>query len=92
MREAVTEVVRKQLDTGIDVINDGEFSKPSFVTYIRDRLGGLEPSGTRPNAWLSSREAITFPEYYKSQEARRRAPSRCRWPAPRRSPTRARRR
>ena len=69
VREAVTEVVRKQVDTGIDVIDDGEFGKPSFVTYVRDRLGGLEPSGTRPNAWLSSREAISFPDYYKAQEA-----------------------
>jgi 5-methyltetrahydropteroyltriglutamate--homocysteine methyltransferase len=68
VREAVTEVVRKQIDTGIDVIDDGEFGKPSFVTYVRDRLGGLEPHGTRPNAWLSSREAISFPDYYKAQE------------------------
>src|SRR5215203_1667187 len=69
VKEAVAEVVRKQVDVGLDVIDDGEFGKPSFVTYIRDRLGGLEPHGVRPNAWLSSREAITFPEYYKQQES-----------------------
>ena len=67
--EAVAEVVRKQVATGIDVIDDGEFGKPSFVTYVRDRLGGLTPHGTRPNAWLSSREAISFPDYYKAQES-----------------------
>jgi 5-methyltetrahydropteroyltriglutamate--homocysteine methyltransferase len=67
--ESVAEVVRKQVDTGLDVIDDGEFGKPSFVTYVRDRLGGLEAHGVRPNAWLSSREAITFPDYYKAQES-----------------------
>ena len=69
VKEAVAEVVRKQVDTGLDVIDDGEFGKPSFVTYVRDRLGGLEPHGMRPNAWLSSREAISFPDYYKAQES-----------------------
>jgi 5-methyltetrahydropteroyltriglutamate--homocysteine methyltransferase len=69
VREAVADVVRQQVDTGLDVIDDGEFGKPSFVTYIRDRLGGLEAVGTRPNAWLSSREAVSFPEYYQSQES-----------------------
>jgi len=69
VKEAVTEVVRKQADVGLDVIDDGEFGKPSFVTYVRDRLGGLEAHGVRPNAWLSSREAITFPDYYKAQES-----------------------
>jgi 5-methyltetrahydropteroyltriglutamate--homocysteine methyltransferase len=69
VKEAVAEVVRKQVDTGLDVIDDGEFGKPSFVTYVRDRLGGLEPHGMRANAWLSSREAISFPDYYKAQES-----------------------
>jgi 5-methyltetrahydropteroyltriglutamate--homocysteine methyltransferase len=69
VKEAVAGVVRKQVDTGLDVIDDGEFGKPSFVTYVRDRLGGLEPHGMRPNAWLSSREAISFPDYYKAQES-----------------------
>ena len=68
VREAVAEVVRRQADTGLDVIDDGEFGKPSFVTYVRDRLGGLEAQGLRPNAWLSSREAVSFPDYYTAQE------------------------
>src|SRR3954453_6194242 len=67
VKEAVTDVVRQQADIGLDVIDDGEFGKPSFVTYVRDRLGGLEAHGLRPNAWLTSREAVTFPDYYKSQ-------------------------
>ena len=65
----MTEVVRKQADVGLDVIDDGEFGKPSFVTYVRDRLGGLEAHGVRPNAWLASREAVSFPDYYKAQES-----------------------
>ena len=69
VRSAVAEIVRKQVDLGIDVIDDGEFGKPSFVTYVRDRLGGLEPLGARPNVWLQSREALTFPDFYKAQEA-----------------------
>jgi 5-methyltetrahydropteroyltriglutamate--homocysteine methyltransferase len=69
IKEAVTEIVHQQIDAGLDVIDDGEFGKPSFVTYIRERLGGLEAHGHRPNAWLSSREAISFPDYYKQQES-----------------------
>ena len=41
IRSAVTEVVRKQTETGLDVINDGEVSKPSYATYIKDRLHGF---------------------------------------------------
>jgi 5-methyltetrahydropteroyltriglutamate--homocysteine methyltransferase len=69
VRSAVAEIVRKQVDLGIDVVDDGELGKPSFVTYVRDRLGGLEPLGARPNVWLQSREALTFPDFYKAQEA-----------------------
>src|SRR5260370_35545511 len=41
LRLAVGEIVRKQAELGIDVIDDGEFGKPRFVTYGRDRLPGL---------------------------------------------------
>ncbi|MEP7098676.1 MAG: epoxyalkane--coenzyme M transferase, partial [Dokdonella sp.] len=34
---AVKEVVRKQVDAGIDIVDDGEMSKPSYATYIKDR-------------------------------------------------------
>ena len=43
--EAVAEVVRKQADAGIDIVNDGEMSKPSYATYIKDRLSGFGGSG-----------------------------------------------
>ncbi|HXX84757.1 MAG TPA: cobalamin-independent methionine synthase II family protein [Casimicrobiaceae bacterium] len=42
---AVEEIVRKQADAGVDVINDGEMSKPSYATYIKDRLSGFGGSG-----------------------------------------------
>jgi 5-methyltetrahydropteroyltriglutamate--homocysteine methyltransferase len=45
VREAVAEVVRKQVDAGIDLVNDGEMSKPSYATYIKDRLAGFGGTG-----------------------------------------------
>jgi 5-methyltetrahydropteroyltriglutamate--homocysteine methyltransferase len=43
--DAVAEVVRKQAEAGVDVINDGEMSKPSYATYIKDRLAGFGGEG-----------------------------------------------
>ena len=45
IREAVAEVVKKQADAGIDLINDGEMSKPSYATYVKDRLNGFGGTG-----------------------------------------------
>jgi 5-methyltetrahydropteroyltriglutamate--homocysteine methyltransferase len=45
VRAAVIEVVKKQTDVGIDVVNDGEMSKPSYATYIKDRLDGFGGTG-----------------------------------------------
>ena len=45
VKAAVAEVVKKQADAGIDLINDGEMSKPSYATYIKDRLNGFGGSG-----------------------------------------------
>ena len=38
---AVEETVERQLAAGISVINDGEMSKPSYATYVKDRLAGF---------------------------------------------------
>ena len=38
-------MVRKQADAGVDLINDGEMSKPSYATYIKDRLDGFGGTG-----------------------------------------------
>lgn len=45
VRTAVAEVVKKQAYAGIDLINDGEMSKPSYATYIKDRLDGFGGAG-----------------------------------------------
>ena len=66
LRAAVADIVRKQAELGIDVIDDGEYGKPSFVSYINERLGGYEVdtvAGPR-NQWASSREGLSFPEFY----------------------------
>jgi 5-methyltetrahydropteroyltriglutamate--homocysteine methyltransferase len=64
LRAAVADVVREQVDCGIDIVTDGEFSKPGFFTYIRERLDGFE---SRPEAKLKlfEQEVAAFPEYYE---------------------------
>src|SRR6187401_3443541 len=42
---AVAEVVGKQVQAGVDIVNDGEMSKPSYATYIKDRLSGFGGEG-----------------------------------------------
>jgi len=66
LREAVSEVVHTQAALGIDVVDDGKYGKPSFVSYINERLGGCEvDTVARPrNQWLTSREGLSFPEFY----------------------------
>src|SRR6266576_6736627 len=38
---AVDEAVVRQIQAGIDIVNDGEWGKPSYATYIKDRLNGF---------------------------------------------------
>jgi len=45
VKQAVAEVVQKQAAAGVDLINDGEMSKPSYATYIKDRLNGFGGTG-----------------------------------------------
>src|SRR3954462_7064598 len=45
VRSAVAEIVKKQAEAGIDLINDGELSKPSYATYVKDRLSGFGGTG-----------------------------------------------
>jgi 5-methyltetrahydropteroyltriglutamate--homocysteine methyltransferase len=45
VKAAVAEVVQKQASAGVDLINDGEMSKPSYATYIKDRLNGFGGTG-----------------------------------------------
>jgi 5-methyltetrahydropteroyltriglutamate--homocysteine methyltransferase len=45
VRTAVREVVGLQVEAGLDIVNDGEMSKPSYATYIKDRLNGFGGTG-----------------------------------------------
>jgi 5-methyltetrahydropteroyltriglutamate--homocysteine methyltransferase len=45
VRSAVAEVVGKQVKAGVDIVNDGEMSKPSYATYVKDRLAGFGGTG-----------------------------------------------
>jgi 5-methyltetrahydropteroyltriglutamate--homocysteine methyltransferase len=60
---SVAQAVRKQVECGIDIVTDGEYSKPGFFTYIQERLEGFE---TRPNQKMKlfQQEVAAFPEYY----------------------------
>jgi 5-methyltetrahydropteroyltriglutamate--homocysteine methyltransferase len=60
---SVMDCVRKQVECGIDIVTDGEFSKPGFFTYIQERLEGYE---ARPGQklLLFEKETAAFPEYY----------------------------
>jgi 5-methyltetrahydropteroyltriglutamate--homocysteine methyltransferase len=67
VRDAVEAVVHKQVDCGIDIVNDGEQSKTGFANYIRDRLTGFERAGAERSGppRTGGREEELFPEYYE---------------------------
>jgi 5-methyltetrahydropteroyltriglutamate--homocysteine methyltransferase len=58
LKAAVVEVVRKQVEVGLDSINDGEFGKSNFNNYMRERLGGFEerPVDDSPTVSISDRD------------------------------------
>jgi 5-methyltetrahydropteroyltriglutamate--homocysteine methyltransferase len=64
VRSAVEECVKRQVDAGIDVVADGEQSKPGFFTYVRERLEGLEPRPGKKTGYFAA-EVKAFPEYYE---------------------------
>jgi 5-methyltetrahydropteroyltriglutamate--homocysteine methyltransferase len=45
LRESVCDIVRKQVEAGVDIVSDGEFSKPSYATYVSERLTGFGGKG-----------------------------------------------
>ncbi len=72
VRDAVTGIVKRQRDLGIDVVNDGEQSKSSFLTYIAERLTGFSPSDKQgEDLWVESRETLAFPEFYDAHRKAR---------------------
>jgi 5-methyltetrahydropteroyltriglutamate--homocysteine methyltransferase len=58
IRSAVAAIVEKQAEAGIDIVNDGEMSKPSYATYIKDRLSGFGGE-SHP---LAYQDLFDFPE------------------------------
>jgi 5-methyltetrahydropteroyltriglutamate--homocysteine methyltransferase len=60
VREAIGECFRKQRDVGLDIVNDGEWSKPDYSTYVKSRLTGFEGEPTPAD---TGRDMLDFPEY-----------------------------
>jgi 5-methyltetrahydropteroyltriglutamate--homocysteine methyltransferase len=66
VQSAVADIVRRQVESGIDIVTDGEQGKLGFSVYVRDRLTGFEPKGPEraaPRRWAA--EVAAFPEYYE---------------------------
>jgi 5-methyltetrahydropteroyltriglutamate--homocysteine methyltransferase len=73
---AVRDLVGKQAQSGVDIVNDGEMSKPSYATYIKDRLDGFG-GASHP---LQYQDLVDFPELARRVfgdpgRARRRTPA-----------------
>jgi 5-methyltetrahydropteroyltriglutamate--homocysteine methyltransferase len=69
----VDEVVRLQIENGIDSVNDGELSKTNFTNYVRERLSGFEsrplkPGETVASMNISARDFVDFPEYFQTHD------------------------
>jgi 5-methyltetrahydropteroyltriglutamate--homocysteine methyltransferase len=68
VRRATVDVVKRQVDAGVDVINDGEYGKSSWANYVLARLSGFEP---RPDklfeaVWLG-RDRFRFHEFLQKE-------------------------
>lgn len=72
--DATVDIVKQQRSTGIDIANDGEFGKVSFLHYVRDRIGGMNSrdlkEGERHSADdVAGRDMKMFPGYFKDKGA-----------------------
>jgi 5-methyltetrahydropteroyltriglutamate--homocysteine methyltransferase len=72
VREAVRDVVQKQIEAGIDIVTDGEQSKASFFGYIIERFSGFQCKPPAPGKEIrprsAGREYLAFPDYYAWSE------------------------
>ncbi len=70
VRSAVGDVVRKQVDCGLDIINDGELGKPNFSRYARERLSGFverpAKQEERPST-IFGRDLKEFGDYFQNR-------------------------
>jgi 5-methyltetrahydropteroyltriglutamate--homocysteine methyltransferase len=72
VRSAVAEIVQAQVRAGVDVVNDGEMGKPSYATYVKDRLTGFEQEST-PVPFAGPADLADFPEFRERHNLRRAA-------------------
>ena len=72
LRTAAVDIVRRQVEAGIDIVDDGEVGKATWITYLYERVGGLE---TRMipleggNFLPPSRDRLAFPDFYAEHDA-----------------------
>jgi 5-methyltetrahydropteroyltriglutamate--homocysteine methyltransferase len=72
LRTAVAEVVQRQVACGLDIVNDGELSKPNFTDYVAARISGVElrpGSGVRRLS-MTARDETKFPDYFTERRTR----------------------
>jgi 5-methyltetrahydropteroyltriglutamate--homocysteine methyltransferase len=72
LTEAVADIVRRQAEAGIDVVDDGEMGKTSWIVYLYERLRGLEVrmvSVADGSVLPASRDRLAFPEFYAEHDA-----------------------
>jgi 5-methyltetrahydropteroyltriglutamate--homocysteine methyltransferase len=71
LARTVADIVKKQVAAGIDIVTDGEMSKPSFFAYLAERMSGFEPREPKVKGRvvgpmdLDGRDATQFPDYYR---------------------------
>jgi 5-methyltetrahydropteroyltriglutamate--homocysteine methyltransferase len=63
IQAAVKETVKKQAAAGVDVLNDGEVSKPSYATYVKDRLTGFGGEGSIQEVAAAVMNLDDFPDF-----------------------------
>jgi 5-methyltetrahydropteroyltriglutamate--homocysteine methyltransferase len=72
LKDAVAETVRRQVEAGIDIPNDGEMGKATWITYLYERVSGLEPRMVRLDSASilpPSRDRQAFPGFYAEHDA-----------------------
>ena len=71
LARTVSDVVRRQVEAGIDIVTDGEMSKPSFFAYLSERMDGFEARQPKQDVGRlgpvdpEGRDASMFPDYYR---------------------------
>ena len=64
--KAIDDIVAQQTAAGIDVVSDGEMSKPSYTTYIRHRVSGIEPdprAAEKGRDIMVGRDLLAHPDF-----------------------------